>query len=195
MAHQYSTRVLNAKLGAFPSTTGASPKLQLWNDGGSGRPANPAASATGTKIAEGTLPSTWLGTAASNLQSKAGTWTVTGLSAAGTGTNATYARIVDSGGTNCDFQCAVHTEGASWATSHAYALNDVVYAGGNVYICTTAGTSASSGNGPTGTGTGISDGTAVWSYVSDIGIGLENVNVSNGQTVTISQFDRSESNA
>jgi hypothetical protein len=33
-----------------------------------------------------------------------------------------------------------------------------------IYICTTAGTSAGSG-GPTGTGSGITDGTCVWSYV------------------------------
>lgn len=52
----------------------------------------------------------------------------------------------------------------AWAASTAYAvgalaLND----SGKSYICTTAGTSASSG-GPTGTGTGIADGTAVWSF-------------------------------
>jgi hypothetical protein len=34
---------------------------------------------------------------------------------------------------------------------------------GKLYRCTTAGTSASSG-GPTGTGTSITDGTAVWEY-------------------------------
>jgi hypothetical protein len=58
---------------------------------------------------------------------------------------------------------------APWATSTAYALNAQVSAGGNVYKCTTAGTSASTGNGPTGTGTGITDGTAVWAYVSGYG--------------------------
>jgi hypothetical protein len=35
----------------------------------------------------------------------------------------------------------------------------------SVYICTTAGTSAATGNGPGGTGTGIVDNTAVWDYV------------------------------
>ncbi len=40
----------------------------------------------------------------------------------------------------------------------------LVYGGTRVYRCTTAGTSAATGQGPTGTGTGITDGTAVWDY-------------------------------
>lgn len=60
------------------------------------------------------------------------------------------------------------TPGAStataWAGTTAYALGAWVYNGANVYACTTAGTSAGAG-GPTGTGTGIVDGTAVWAYV------------------------------
>ena len=52
----------------------------------------------------------------------------------------------------------------AWTPSTAYSLNDVVNNDGNMYVCTTAGTSAGSG-GPTGTGTGIADGTAVWDFV------------------------------
>jgi lysophospholipase L1-like esterase len=37
-------------------------------------------------------------------------------------------------------------------------------AAGNWFVCTTAGTTASTGGGPAGTGTGITDGTAVWSF-------------------------------
>jgi len=54
---------------------------------------------------------------------------------------------------------------ANWAASTSYAVGAQVTNGSNVYTCTTAGTSASSG-GPTGTGTGISDGTCVWSFFS-----------------------------
>jgi len=50
----------------------------------------------------------------------------------------------------------------NWAASTAYTSGQVVTNGGSLYICTTSGTSASSG-GPTGTGSGITDGTAVWS--------------------------------
>jgi hypothetical protein len=53
---------------------------------------------------------------------------------------------------------------AQWIPSHPYALGRQVNNGANTYVCTTAGTSASSG-GPTGTGTGITDGTCVWAFV------------------------------
>ena len=52
----------------------------------------------------------------------------------------------------------------AWAASTAYHLNQMRSNGGNTYVCTASGTSASSG-GPTGTGTGITDGTCTWDYV------------------------------
>lgn len=48
-----------------------------------------------------------------------------------------------------------------WQANTDYRLRDVVSNGANIYECTSAGTSASSG-GPTGTGTDITDGTCVW---------------------------------
>jgi lysophospholipase L1-like esterase len=54
-------------------------------------------------------------------------------------------------------------EGTLWVASNSYALGSVVDNGGKSYYCTQAGTSASSG-GPTGTSTGITDGTAKWNY-------------------------------
>jgi hypothetical protein len=62
--------------------------------------------------------------------------------------------------------------GPAWAQSTAYALNALVAANGNIYKCTTAGTSAATGGGPTGTGTGIADGTAVWAYQSTASVAL-----------------------
>ena len=56
------------------------------------------------------------------------------------------------------------TTWSTWAGSTAYAVDDTRVKGSRVYRCTTAGTSASSG-GPTGTGSSITDGTAVWEYV------------------------------
>jgi len=53
----------------------------------------------------------------------------------------------------------------AWAISTAYAVDDRVTAGGNVYVCTTAGTSSGAGSGPSGTGSGITDGSVVWDYV------------------------------
>lgn len=56
--------------------------------------------------------------------------------------------------------------GTVWATSTAYALNAQVVANGNLYKATAAGTSASTGAGPSGTGGAITDGTVTWAYVS-----------------------------
>jgi len=69
--------------------------------------------------------------------------------------SATVAEIV-TGLYNAMLQTAwVHTTGY---TAGQYRSN-----GGNVYRCTTSGTSAGSG-GPSGTGSGIVDGTCVWAY-------------------------------
>lgn len=55
----------------------------------------------------------------------------------------------------------------TWAIQTAYLVgNHVVNDSGKVYVVTTAGTSATSGSGPTGTGSSISDGSVVWDYVS-----------------------------
>ena len=53
-----------------------------------------------------------------------------------------------------------------WAVNTAYTTNTVVvnFNNGFTYICTAPGTSAPSGIGPTGTGTGIIDNTVTWSY-------------------------------
>jgi hypothetical protein len=56
---------------------------------------------------------------------------------------------------------------SAWAANTAYPKYSVVAAGGgaNIYMATQAGTSASSGNGPSGTGSSISDGSVIWAYL------------------------------
>jgi hypothetical protein len=65
------------------------------------------------------------------------------------------------------------TAGASclnaWAPSTAVTLGTWRYNGTNVYAVVTAGTTAGAG-GPTGTGSGITDGTAVWDYVGPLAV-------------------------
>lgn len=63
----------------------------------------------------------------------------------------------------------IHLHGATtiWTALTAFKINDLVSNSSNVYQCTTSGTSASSG-GPTGTGTGITDGTVVWDYIESL---------------------------
>lgn len=53
---------------------------------------------------------------------------------------------------------------ATWTASTAYGAGAFVTNGGNVYFCTSGGTSAGSG-GPSGTGSSIADNTVTWSYV------------------------------
>jgi hypothetical protein len=76
---------------------------------------------------------------------------------------------------NAETTLAINTvsnTGASlvWAPSTAYVLNNYVRIVGNPYVyrqTTASCTSASSGPGPTGNGTGIVDGTCVWDYAND----------------------------
>lgn len=51
----------------------------------------------------------------------------------------------------------------TWQASHAYATGSMIRGGTNCYYATTGGVSASGGGGPTGTGSGITDGSVVWS--------------------------------
>lgn len=53
----------------------------------------------------------------------------------------------------------------AWVPTTAYVLNQTVINGGNMYQCTAAGNSAGAG-GPTGTGSGIVDGSVTWAYVT-----------------------------
>jgi hypothetical protein len=55
----------------------------------------------------------------------------------------------------------------AWATSTAYALGANVRSNGNMYRCTTAGTSAASGGGPAGKTANINDGSVVWKWIND----------------------------
>ena len=72
----------------------------------------------------------------------------------------TLARIIESDTTTVVVQMRA---ALVWLASTAYSVGDRVSNGANTYVATTAGTSAASG-GPTGTGTGIADGSVVWAF-------------------------------
>lgn len=58
----------------------------------------------------------------------------------------------------------------AWAQGTAYTINvSYVFANGASYLCKTTGTSAATGTGPSGTGTGIADNTCTWDYTPAIG--------------------------
>ena len=78
------------------------------------------------------------------------------------------------------------TAAPAWVASTVVGAGVYRTNGVNVYKCATAGTTAASG-GPTGTGTAIADGTAVWDYycsaVADIK--MDSIEFTIGQNVSI----------
>lgn len=103
MTLQYSQAVRNNQLDAVETTLGASPKLQIRSGAA---PANCAAAATGTLLAELDLPADWMAAAAAGAKLKAGTWSGIGAVAGTAG----HFRIVDNAGTTC------HTQGSCSAS-------------------------------------------------------------------------------
>lgn len=183
MTTKLSAAARNAMANALTTTIGASPTLLIF-DGT--RPTNITDADAGTVLATMTLPATPIGAASAGVISKSGTWEDTAADASG---YAKYYRIKQS--------TTVHYEGLcaqNWAASTAYVVGQQVVRNGLVYRCTTAGTSASSG-GPTGTGTGITDGTAVWAYQGVSDLVLDNTNIAAGQAVTVSSWSYTRGNA
>lgn len=63
---------------------------------------------------------------------------------------------------------SIFASSATWAPGQNYTLNQQVVVGTTrVYKCTTPGTSAASGSGPSGVGSGIADNSCVWQYSGD----------------------------
>lgn len=104
MAIQFSTTVRTARVTAVETTVGTAPKVRLYTGA---QPANCAAAASGTLLAEFTLASDWATQASAVL-----TFSGTPLSATavGTGTVAHY-RMVDTAGTTCHMQGSVTAGG------------------------------------------------------------------------------------
>ena len=119
-----------------------------------------------------------------------GTWQDASADASG---RAGYFRIFDSAGTTCHIQGLA---AGPWFASRAYALNDIVTNdSGKVFKVTTAGTSAGSG-GPTGTGTGIADGSVTWAYVQAAAdMALDASDFTAGQSFTVATFTLTDANA
>lgn len=105
-----SDAVRNAKMDAVETVIGTGPILRVYNGTA---PANETASLSGnTLLAQGTLPSDWMGAASGGVKAKAGTWTLTGQSGAGAGTAGTFYRIYASDGTTCHEQGSFGASGS-----------------------------------------------------------------------------------
>jgi len=105
MALQYSVTVRNAQLDAVETTVGTAPLLRIYSGSA---PANCAAAASGTLLAEMTLPSDWMAAASSGSKALSGTWQDSSANATGT---AGHFRLYDSGGTTCHAQGTVTATG------------------------------------------------------------------------------------
>ena len=105
MALQYSVTVRNAQLDAVETTVGTAPLLRIYSGSA---PANCAAAASGTLLAEATLPSDWMEAASSGSKSLSGTWQDASANATGT---AGHWRLYDSSGTTCHAQGTVTATG------------------------------------------------------------------------------------
>ena len=182
---QFSVAVRNGRLNSIPTAIGASARLKVRSGA---MPANCATADAGTVLADATLPATYFNAAASAVMSKTGTWQ--DLSADATGLVGHY-RIYETTGVTCHMQGLL---AQNWQASTGFALNQQVYNGGNVYKATTAGTTAASG-GPTGTGSGITDGTAVWAYVGLVDMTIDNGSLAATQAFTISTYQITDGNA
>jgi hypothetical protein len=178
MAFQFSVPVRNGALDGVEAVVGTAPTLTIRT---SAVPANCAAARVGTVLATLILPSDWMALASGGTKSLSGTWQDLAADAEG---KAVYFSIDQ--GAICHIQGLVSM---AWFASVSVITGEHRTNSGNLYRCTTAGTTASSG-GPTGTGGSITDGTAVWEYVqvgSDMA--LDNTSIGVNQQVTITSFN------
>lgn len=105
MAVQLSVAVRNARLDAVETNIGASAVLRIRSGA---PPANCGTADSGTLLAEMSLPSDWMATAAAGSKALSGTWQDLSANAAGT---AGHFRIYDSGGTTCGIQGTITATG------------------------------------------------------------------------------------
>ena len=105
MPLQLSVTVRNAELDAIESTIGTTPILRIYTGSA---PSDCATAATGTVLAQMSLPSDWLAAASSGSKALAGTWQDASANANGT---AGYFRIYNSGDTTCHVQGTVTATG------------------------------------------------------------------------------------
>ena len=182
---QMSVTVRNARLDAIESAIGTSALLEFFSGA---MPANCAAADAGTKLASCALPSDWMAAASAGSKAKSGTWQDASADANGL---VRHYRVKDSGGSACHLQGLVSMP---HAVSTAVQVGQQMHNAGNVYVVTTAGTTGASSP-PTGTGTGISDGTVTWNYVGPVEMTIDNVDIASGQQVTVTGYTLNEGGA
>lgn len=104
MAIQLSVTLRTARVTAIETTLGTTPLLRIYSGA---QPADCATAASGTLLAECTLPSDWA-TETNGVLTKSGTWSDSAANATGT---AGHYRLYDSAGTTCHLQGSVTATG------------------------------------------------------------------------------------
>lgn len=183
---QESTTLRTNRVAAIRTTLGGTGSVKLFSGA---KPANCAASNPSGLLVTIALPATPL-SESGGVATLSGTWSAL---ASATGFARTY-RIYDSTGTPvCTLQGYVSE---AYANSFAYSVGQQISNVNGVYVCTTAGTSSGSGAGPSGTGSGITDGTAVFDFVAAASeLVLATTNIISGDLTTISTFQVTAGNA
>jgi hypothetical protein len=126
MAIQLSTTLRNNMANQLEATVGTSARLKVFTGA---PPANCAAADSGTLLADLTLPSDWLGAAASGTVAKSGTWSDAAADGAGT---AGYYRIYDSALAACHLQGTVTATGGGGDMT----VDNAVFAVGQAFSIT-----------------------------------------------------------
>lgn len=199
MARTVSHAVADAQNDAFETAIGTTPLLRVYNGTA---PANARTALSGsTLLAEGTLPSDWMGVSASGIKAKSGVWTMTGQAGAGAGTAGTFYRIYNSAASTC------HEQG-TWGAATAISTNALTAANGNVLnFASTTGVAV----GQKVSGTGVVDNSVVLaltgttvtlSRASTAGVSnatsitfgydmtVDNNSIANAQTITVSGYTK-----
>jgi hypothetical protein len=184
MSRQFSVAVRNAWADAFETTVGVTPEFHLY-DGD--KPANCGTAAAGTKLLDIAAASDWLTAASAGAKSLSGSWQGNAVANG----IAKYYRILAADGTTCHEQGLVSQ---AHAVSSPFAVGQQVHVGSNVYRCMVAGTTAGA-TPPSGTGTGITDGSVTWDYIGAKGTEVQNTNVASGQLVQITAYTLTMPNA
>lgn len=181
---KYAVLLKNAQQDAITAQVGASGFLDIY---AGSQPASPDAGIGGaTLLATLALNATFAPAAAGGIVTLNAIANGVGLAAAGGGTVATWFRMRTSASVPKVDGSVGPSSGGLWAQSTAYVLGDRRTANGNVYQCSTAGTSAASGTGPAGTGTAIADGSAAWNFVGAVGdLSLNNTSIATSQVVSV----------
>lgn len=132
MAFQYSVAVRNAMLDAVEAAIGTSAILKIRTGA---KPANCAASDTGTVLSTLNLPSDYMAAASGGSKAMSGSWADNSADAAGT---AAHYRLYASDGTTCHEQGTVSATGGGGDME----VDNVVFAAGQQFTITSFTTNA-----------------------------------------------------